>query len=116
MPPPPTCSTTTRTPRSPWSTTRDTPCPTSNRNSCAPCSRSGVTASSARTDPRRLVVTFRRRQRREHSLTSAVSREKDCCPNKEVHHEQQRRRPWPFHRDGRTEHDRHGPRGRPVAG
>ena len=29
-------STTTRTPRSPWSTTRDTPCPTSSRSSCAP--------------------------------------------------------------------------------
>ena len=35
MRPRPTSSITTRTPRSPCSTTRDTPYPTSNRNSCA---------------------------------------------------------------------------------
>jgi hypothetical protein len=51
MPPPPTSLTTIRTPRSPWSTTRDTPYPTSNRISCAASSRSGLRASSARADP-----------------------------------------------------------------
>src|SRR3954452_6828125 len=52
MPPPPTSSTTIRTPRSPWSTRRDTPCPTSNPTSCAPSSLSGSRASSARADLR----------------------------------------------------------------
>jgi hypothetical protein len=43
--------TTIRTPRSPWSTTRDTPYPTSNQNSCASSSLSSLLASSARADP-----------------------------------------------------------------
>jgi pimeloyl-ACP methyl ester carboxylesterase len=43
---------TTRTPRSPWSTTRDTPYPTSNRNCCAPSSLSGSRVSNARADPK----------------------------------------------------------------
>ena len=44
MPPRPTSSTTTRTPRWPCSMTRATPYPTSNRNSCAPSSPSGSRA------------------------------------------------------------------------
>src|SRR4051794_31013860 len=53
MPAPPTSSTTTRTPRSPWSTTLDTPRPPSNPNSCAPPSSSGWAPARVRADPER---------------------------------------------------------------
>lgn len=54
LPPPLTSSTTTRTPRSPWSTTRAKRCPTSSRTSCARSSPSGSRVSIGRPEGPRL--------------------------------------------------------------
>ncbi len=72
MPPLSTSSTTTRTPRSPWSTTRGTPYPTSNRNSCAPSSVSGSSASSAQADPERSAPISIRDGDRHHTARLGI--------------------------------------------